>query len=150
MSHTVLLTSYDRYVEVIEYHLPSGKFTVRERAADDVYTQGSFMREGVHVAGIFATPKGPVFFFDNQHVLLGFGSVTARVTKEPEKPVRHFALTARDASGAEHSFALRYEERIGIGANPYDNEIEDIDLLAMITRGLGNKAFFENYRKPWR
>jgi hypothetical protein len=110
---------------------------------------GAFTREDPHVAGIFATPEGPVFFVDSQHVLLRFGKASATVTKEPDRPVMHFALTAENDRGETQAFALRYAERFGIGTNPYDNELEDVDLLAMIATNLRNPRFFEAYTKDW-
>ena len=149
MSRTIYLASYDRYLEVLEYYLPEGRYALRERAEYIPLTRGAFTREDSHVVGIFATPDGLMFFFDSEHLLLRFGKALATVTQEPGKPVMHFALTAEDSEGKTHAFALRYAERHGIGTNPYDNEIEDVDLLAMIARGLGYRSFFDAYIKDW-
>lgn len=53
-----------------------------------------------------------------------------------------------NADGKEvERFRLLYQERLGIGANPFDNEEEDIDLLAMIAKNLAYPAFYQAYTK---
>lgn len=141
MTRTIYLPSYDRSIELLEYHLPKGQRILREGSAGLPITQGAFTREDPHITGIFATPQGPVFFFDSQHVLLRFGKTSASVTKEPDRPVMHFALTVESDRGETHAFALRYAERRGHQGNG--------DLLATIASGLRSPRFFESYTKAW-
>lgn len=98
------------------------------------------MGEGNHFAGIFASPGGPVIFLDNQKVAARFGSTVADTEPTTDR-MRRFTLT-HDGSVA---FTLDYRERDGIGTNPYNNEIEDIDLLAAIAAGLRNEHYFTSY-----
>jgi hypothetical protein len=120
-------------------------FTVLAVAA----TFGAFTREGDHVAGVFASPAGPVFFLDAEHVVLLFGRASAITVIEPGGSMMQFTLTQAEAAEGEIRFTLRYKERVGIGTNPYDNEQEDIDLFAMLAAGLSKQQFFRNYTQDW-
>ena len=153
MNRIVYLKSYDRYDEILKYHLPSGRFAVLKDEKFKVLglplTFGSFCSEGPQVAGVFASPGGPVFFLDAQNVLGCFGETTATVTDVPGQSKRRFAFSHKPSSGEAVEFGLLYKQRLGLGANPYDNEEEDIDLLALIVRNLGSEAFFRAYTKQW-
>jgi hypothetical protein len=172
MPHTIYLTSYDRYSEVLEYNLPSGTFTVHKRDEWErrglTLTFGAFCSERVrlaeavppkqpeavkeHVLGVFASPEGPVLFMDARHIIGRFGHTTARVddiVPAQKKNMKIFSLTHRAVDGKTTDFILIYEQRIGLGANPYDNEEEDIDLLALIAASIGHEAFFRLYTKEW-
>ena len=63
--------------------------------------------------------------------------------------MRRFALIQKDADSERGELSLLYEERVGIGANPYDTEPEDIDLFAMIGAGLRSQQFFRNNIMDW-
>lgn len=154
MSRTIHLKSYDLYAEILEYTLPEGKFTILQR--DKVEARGiplnfgAFCREGEQVAGIFASPGGPVLFLDSQHIVGRYGQTSAIVQDLPGQSQKRFTLIHKDAAtGHTTELSLVYEKRIGLGANPYDNEEEDIDLLAMIAANLGHEAFFRAYTKDW-
>lgn len=153
MNRTLYLQSYDLYADVLEYKLQEGDFAILSR--DKVETLGialsfgAFCREGPRVAGIFATPQGPVLFLDAQWVVGRFGQTSATVKEVPGQTRKHFTLTHRQPDATKVEFSLIYETRLGLGANPYDNEEEDIDLLAMITSGLGHEAFYRAYTRDW-
>jgi hypothetical protein len=137
----------------LKYQLPEGKFAIMPRHDFMVLgmaaTFGTFTREGDRVAGVFASPDGPVFFLDTQRVLLHFGYASAKVEVAPPGSMLQFTLTQEGAAEGQIQFALRYNERVGIGANPYDTEPEDIDLFAMLAAGLRKQQFFRNYTKEW-
>ena len=59
----------------------------------------------------------------------------ARIDELPERR-RRFSLTR---SGS-HELELIYEERHGVGANPYDVEESDVDLFVAIRDGLAARA----------
>ncbi|MBZ5521718.1 MAG: hypothetical protein LAP21_05605 [Acidobacteriia bacterium] len=153
MTHTLYLKSYDLYDEILEYHLPDGKFAILPRekfvSLGIPLTFGAFCREGRQVAGIFASPEGPVFFRDAQHVVGRFGATSATVKDVPAQTKRYFAFSHKQEPSQTVEFGLLYEKRLGLGANPYDNEEEDIDLLAMIASNVGHEAFFRAYIKDW-
>jgi hypothetical protein len=109
------------------------------------FTLGAFMREGGQFAGIYASPDGPVFFMNDERLPLRFGDALATTVKRGDAPFRRFTLTATDEAGRERTFSMEYREREGIGTNPYDAEIEDVDMLAMIARGVRSREFFEVY-----
>jgi hypothetical protein len=46
-------------------------------------------------------------------------------------------------------FSLHYKNRFGIGTNPYDNELEDVDLFALIASGIRFEPFFRQYTRDW-
>ncbi len=152
MTRTVYLKSYDLYAEILEYTLPEGKFAILSRdkveASGIPFTFGAFCREGQQVAGVFATPDGPVFFLDAQHVVGRYGQTYAWVKDVPQQNKRHFAFDHQDKDRTV-KFSLIYEKRLGIGANPYDNQEEDIDLLAMIASNSDRAAFYRAYTKEW-
>jgi len=134
----VYLKSYDVYNEFLRYEWPRGDFVVLSRADFEHLNIpadfGAFTREGEHVAGVFATAEGPVIFVDSRHVTARFGHTKALIEQG------EFRLTHNWTT-----LSLRYEPRLGLGANPYDTEQEDIDLFALITAGLGREQFFRAY-----
>ncbi|SRR5258708_1144870 len=153
VTRTVYLKSYDRYDEILEYRLPEGQFAI---LAQDKFslrgiplTFGAFCREGEQVAGVFASPDGPVFFLDGQHVVGRFGQTSATVDDVTVQglPRRRFSFTHQEPASGKIKFRLYYKERLGIGTNPYDNEEEDIDLLAMIASGVRHETFFRLYTR---
>lgn len=152
MTSTLYLKSFDRYDDILEYHLPDGRFAVIGRQDFSAFgiapTLGTFSRELEHVAGVFASPDGPVFFLDAQRVLCRFRSTTARVVQLASVvPMWEFILTHVDPAGGKTQFTVFYKERIGIGANPYDTEQVDVDMFAMLAQGLLREEFFKNYTK---
>ncbi len=171
MPHTIYLKSYDRYAEILEYNLPAGTFVVHKREEWErrglALTFGAFCSEKVrlaeavsperpesfkeHVIGVFASPEGPVLFMDDRHIVGRFGQTVARVDDVVaiKKSMKMYSMSHRDVDGKVTEFKLLYEQRIGLGANPYDNEEEDIDLLALIAANIGHEAFFRAYTKAW-
>jgi len=145
MPRIIYLTSYDLYQEILQYHYPEGRFAIlRRQDVTAPLSFGTFTREENHVAGIFASLQGPVLFFDSRHLVGRLGATTASV--EPSGKARfHFTLTHEDRV----EFDLDYQERVGIGTNPYDNEQEDVDLFAMMAAGLRKEQFFRAYVKDW-
>jgi hypothetical protein len=150
VSRTVYLENYDRFGEFVAYHLPEGTFDVITREDSPRLslkkTFGWCAREGEHVAGVFATPDGPVIFLDGQHLVGRYGATSAKVEPTADHRILEYTLTHEGSV----RFSLRYKERFGIGTNPYDNEPEDIDLFALIAAGLRNEAFFRGYTKAWQ
>lgn len=153
MNRAVYLKSYDRYNEILKYRLPSGRFFIlmedKFKALGLPLTFGAFCSEGPQVAGIFASPDGPIFFLDERHVVCRFGDTTANITIEPGQSKRKFTFIHKPEEGEAVELSLVYQQRLGLGANPYDNEEEDIDLLALIVRNIGHEAFFRSYTKEW-
>jgi hypothetical protein len=153
MARTLYLKSYDRFDEVLGYALPEGEFAIIPRsglpAGVTDLTFGAFTREGERVAGIFASPEGPVFFLDTRRVVCRFSQTSATTAAASDGSMRRFTLIQEDAGSERVEFSLLYEERAGIGANPYDTEPEDIDLFAMIAAGLRREQFFRNYTRDW-
>jgi hypothetical protein len=131
MSRVIYLKSYDRYNEILKYHLPSGEFSIlmeeKFKALGLPLTFGSFCNEGPQVAGLFASPDGPVFFLDKRQVVCRFGETAASVSVIPGESKNRFTFTHK----------------------PYDNEEEDIDLLALIASNLRFEASFRAYTKDW-
>jgi hypothetical protein len=153
LTRTLYLKSFDRFNEILEYKLPKAEFAVVPQHDFTVLgvapTFGTFTREGDHVAGVFASPKGPVFFLDKERVVCRFGCTSATVGMAPSGSMLQFTLTHAEPAQEKKEFTLRYQERMGIGTNPYDNEPEDIDLFAMLAAGLRKEQFFRNYTKDW-
>jgi hypothetical protein len=58
---------------------------------------------------------------------------------------RRYTFSHQEPGGTKIEFALCYDKRLGIGANPYDNEDEDVDLFALIASGVRAQPFFRNY-----
>lgn len=147
--HKVFLVSYDDTGEVLEYQPDTGAFAILSRRELERRglraTFGGYMREGKHVLGIFASPGGPVLFHDDARVLGRHGQVTATLPAHEPGHNRVFTLFEHDAP----VFAFEYENRLGVGANPYDNDPEDIDVAASIATNIPHKAFFKLYTKDW-
>jgi hypothetical protein len=145
---TIYLRSYDRYDDILAYRLPEGAVAILTRsgfaALGPALNFGAFCREGERVAGVFASPDGPVFFLDAQHVVGRFGRTSAAVTDGPLPSTQSFTF-AHEAV----AFTLVYRKRHGIGTNPYDNDEADVDLFAMIASGVRREAFFRGYTRDW-
>jgi len=150
MPHTLYLRSYDRYVEILEYQLPEGRFAILDSSVagqpEESLTFGNFTREGNQVAGVFASPDGPVIFLDSTHLVAGYGSTSASV--DAVDGLLRFTLTHLPPGEAAVTLVLHYREREGIGVNPYDNTPEDVDLCALIAAGLRKPQFFRNFTRP--
>jgi len=148
-ARTIYLRSYDLFNEILEYRLPDGEFAILNRrdftAPGAALTIGAFTREGQHVAGVFASPAGPVLFLNSRHLVGRLGATSATVEPTPERLILQFTLTHEERI----EFMIRYTERFGIGTNPYDNEPEDVDLFSMIAAGLRKEQFFRYYVKEW-
>jgi hypothetical protein len=148
-SANIYLTSYDIYDEVLEYAVATRTSRVISRSDFErtgrERTQGSFVREGNQVAGVFATPEGPAFFHDQKRVLGIFGRTKGRI--DPIARPAHFRFSLNHHGTTR--IDVVYAERHGIGTNPYDNEQSDVDLFAMMTKGTKNAQFFFAYTKPW-
>lgn len=142
------IQGYDAVHEVLEYATKTRAFRVCAKEDESVQgaplVDGYFAREGAQVAGYFATPEGPAFFQDKKRFLGAFGAVQGRIERIGNTTRHRFTLTHRSAS-----FDLVYEERHGVGTNPYDTEREDVDLFAFIVGKLGDEAFFRRLAKPW-
>jgi hypothetical protein len=155
MTHTVYLHSYDRYVDVLEYHLPDGTFKIIHHDEWEKLgiplTMGNFCSEDHYVAGVFATPEGPVFFLNSQHVVGRYRWTVATLEKLPPPPkcMKRFTLFHKELYSKTVEFGVIYTERFGIGTNPYDNEEEDVDLFAWIERMLKSEASFKLFTKDW-
>jgi hypothetical protein len=134
----VYLKSFDVYNEFLRYEWPRGDFAVQSRADFEQLNIpadfGAFTREGQRIAGLFATEEGPVILVDSQHVTARFGHTKA-VIEQGEFRLTHNGVT----------LSLRYQLRMGLGANPYDMEPEDIDLFALIIASLSGEQFFRAY-----
>lgn len=146
----VYLKSYDTYDDVLEYHVSTGaarRMTRTEFEAQGMsFTFGDFTRERWQVMGVFASPEGPVFFLDSVRVLGYFGEIDARLVRQiDDDRTYHFTLSV----GGQVKFRFAYRARLGIGANPYDNELEDVDLAALIATGVRSEQFFKIYTRDW-
>jgi hypothetical protein len=153
MDRIIYLQSYDRYNEILKYHLPSGEFSVlmeeNFKPLGLPMTMGRFCNEGPDVAGLFASPDGPVFFFNQRQVVCRFGETSASVAAIPGESKNRFTFIHKPANGEAVELSLVYKQRLGLYANPYDNEEEDIDLLALIVSNLRFEAAFRAYTKEW-
>jgi len=145
---TVYLSSYDKYDDFLAYEPATGAFQILSRRTVDALgareTLGAFTREGDRVAGVFATPDGPCFFLDAVRVDRAAGQITATTVELPAGK-RRFTLCVDGAPALD----IVYAERHGIGTNPYDNTIEDVDLFAMMARGTSRAQFLAGYTKDW-
>src|SRR5258708_37056513 len=103
MNRIIYLKSYDRYDEILKYHLPSGRFAVLKddkfKALGLPLTFGSFCSEGPQVAGLFASPDGPVFFLDERQVGCRFGETTPNGTVAPGETNRQLTFSPNPQSG---------------------------------------------------
>jgi len=136
------LKNYDRYAEMIVYDYPGGGYTFLKtdelRAFGGRACFGWFIREGDRVLGICASPDGPLIFVDDWCFLAEEGR-TAVWVQDQVFHVRH----------AEREALVPYTKRFGIGANPYDNEEEDVDLCALIGSLFRGRRVFKAYRRDW-
>ena len=152
-ARTLYLRSYDLYKEFLEYQVPDGCFAVITRSYFESLGAsrafGAFAREDSRVAGIFASPGGPVFFLDARQIPARYGYTSAAIHPTLVPSMQQFTLTHEYPGEAQITLTLPYRERLGLGANPYDTEPEDIDLFAMIASGLRREHFFRAYTRDW-
>lgn len=153
----IYLESYDRYDEILAYELGGeSAWCILNRSEAETLglplSFGCHTRETDHVLGVVASPEGPVFFVDAEWITGPLGSLTATVeVTAPASRERH--RRDRRCFTLCHEGAVRlrfnYEERVGIGANPYDQEVEDVDLAALIASRMAHSQFFVNYTRDW-
>lgn len=136
------LQNYDDYAEMIAYDYPGGAYTFLKteelRASGERECFGWFIREGESVLGICASPDGPLLFVDDWCFLAEEGRTEAWVQDQ----VFHLRHDAREAH-------VPYAKRFGIGADPYDNEEEDVDLCALIASLFRGRLVFKAYRRDY-
>jgi hypothetical protein len=149
----VYLRSYDLFDEFLRYELPQGRFAVITRHDFEALATpaafGSFTREGNRVAGVFASPRGPIVFVDAQQITASFGHTSAAIEPASAPPMQQFTLIHDHPLEAKVTLTLPYRERSGLGVNPYDTEREDVDLFALLVSGLNREQFFRGYTKDW-
>jgi hypothetical protein len=149
----IYLRSYDRFDEFLRYELPRGSFVIITRNDFEALAVpagfGAFTREGNRVAGVFASPRGPVVFVDSQQVNASFGHTSAAIVPASAPSMQQFTLIHDHPLEANVTLTLTYRERSGLGVNPYDTEREDVDLFALLVSGLNRDQFFRAYTKDW-
>ena len=147
MDGVIYLPSYDRHAEFLGYNVGNGSARIVSRQSFQqlgvAQAFGWFMRENASVAGIFASPEGPTLFLDARRLVARFGDTEAMV-HDVGRNQKLFVVTHKGAS----VFELTYAQRHGIGTNPYDRDPEDVDLCALIAKGLANEAYVRNYTRP--
>lgn len=147
MNTPFYIRNYDRHDQVLVIDPAKGKQKMVSR--DEAQTQGigkgfgAFVAEGGHVLGIHASPDGPVLFCDEHSVVARFGVTSAKVTRDATTGILSYVVIEDGAV----CFGTQYQERDGVGTNPYDTEPEDVDLFRMIASGLKKQQFFANYTR---
>ena len=146
----LILPSYDRYSEFLEYGANSGRHRIV--AKEEIERSGGagafglFTREGNSVFGVYATPDGPVFFHDALRIRGAPGALSATVeVAQKTQTLNRFRLF----QGPYCMIDVRYAQREGIGTNPYDTTLEDVDLFALIASRIDRREFFERYTREW-
>lgn len=149
------LPSYDTVNELLEYAcVPrTARFLTRTEfgALGAKETLGAFARgvpaksgAGALFGAVFATPAGPALIAGNQRALAQHPKTEAHIAPLPDKR-RRFSLSRCGSQLLE----LIYEERHGLGTNPYDQEEADVDLFVAIRQGLQNPRWYEGYTRAW-
>jgi hypothetical protein len=143
------LRSYDTVKEVLEYAVKTREWRVLTReeatALGVALRRGAFAREGNQVAGYFTTPEGPAFFHNKKRFLGAFGKVSSRIELIAKTTRKRYTLSIAGSTVID----LVYEQRHGVGTNPYDTEEEDVDLFALIAARVSDKTFFNNTTQRW-
>lgn len=153
MTRTIHLRSYDLYEEILAYTLPQHTHRILTRKAfeqlDQPLTTGYFTREGARIVGLFAAPEGLHLIIGAACFLATPGTVTATSAAIPHTTTREFTLNRLCPDGQTLHWNLTYQERHGIGTNPYDNEVEDVDLFALLAAKLQQTGFYVAYTRDW-
>ncbi len=141
----IYLRSFDRYADILRYEPATGSFQKLTRSAWEALGVplgcGAFISDGERVAGVYGSSEGPVIFVNGHRVTARFGTHAARLDAVDGLKLWWFVLL----ENGEPVLRFEYEERFGLGVNPYDNEPEDIDLMAMIAAGLRSPQFYRTY-----
>jgi hypothetical protein len=152
-SRTIYLKSYDRFDEFLRYELPQGRLAIIGKdeivATGATPALGAFTRAGNSVAGVFASPEGPIVFLDSLHIVARFGRTSAQIERMGSSATLRFTLVHPQPGEAPERVTVLYAERPGLYTNPYDTEAEDVDLFALIASGLRAEKFFHAYTREW-
>lgn len=70
MSRRILLPHHDVHARVLEYDVEGGEWSARRRSEVDAPHRGFYVELPPGVAGLYASPSGPVFFLDGRRVPL--------------------------------------------------------------------------------
>ncbi len=147
--------SYDSVHEVLEYAVGTKAWRVLSRNVFASFGRpeayGAFARcvpaksgAGELLCGVFATPEGPAFVAGSKRALAYQGKTEARIDSLPERRRRFSLLT-----GGRHQLEVIYEERHGVGTNPYDVAESDVDLFVAVQLGLKQEKWFAAFTRPW-
>jgi hypothetical protein len=137
------LSNFDKFNSYLFLDLASGKSQVEVLSSppnEDVRLRGLFVKEQDFLVGMYASRKGPVVFHGEQFWLCELGRVAAKSESTSfNKRNFVFRLDGHDV------FSIDYTPREGVGTNPYDQELSDVDLFALIEKNLASPQFFKNY-----
>jgi hypothetical protein len=137
------LSSYDHFNRYLHLDTSSGESVVVETTEKPEASQrmrGLFVEESGVSLGMYASSAGPVVFVGQKHYLCRVGKASA-ATKAQGSEKRRFLLRI----DGKEVFATLYNSRSGIDTNPYDKDLADVDLFALIEKNLATPSFFDNY-----
>ncbi|MFZ6747628.1 hypothetical protein [Undibacterium sp. Ren11W] len=149
MEKRIYLKNFDNYLQILEYDTYEGSHRITTR--DEITKNnvkisfGTFVVEGNNVVGVYATPKGPVFFKNETKLLGSLGAIKVEIQKNVKPGINHFSLYSK----GQRVFETTYLDRDGIDCNPYDTEEEDINMFVMLSNATEKSQFFINYTKDW-
>jgi hypothetical protein len=142
------LTNYTNVEFVLAYDFENGNHATMP--ASVALAQGIREGHGFYVEvdktvyGVFSSPTGPVIFRDGIRIAAILGTTVAKVMRDVAPRRHHFELIHNNVV----VFAIEYGNQGYLYANPYDTEIEDVDLFALLEKRLCDDSFYKNYTRP--
>ncbi|ODC03113.1 hypothetical protein BFW38_05695 [Terasakiispira papahanaumokuakeensis] len=134
---TKLLRNRDIFNYILEYDTSTGPLNevsalnVPEKKIEKL---GNYIKLDKIYYGVYATPDGPCFFFNNQKILLNDPKVKFEHSKGKEQ--HYFRLTYN----GEIKIDLKYDHWDDIDIDPWAEE-DFIDFFIWLTKSSGNQEF---------
>jgi hypothetical protein len=145
MNFPMYLRNYTNVEFVLAYDIEDGSHRIMP-VADALELkiakgQGAFVSVNSDVYGICSSATGPIIFCNGIRINAIRGSTTARVTRSVGPKRHHFELIHDHVV----TFAVDYDDQGDLYTNPYDTELEDVDLFVLLENYLDDADFFDNY-----
>jgi hypothetical protein len=147
MKNKNFLRRYSNSVDLLQISTNANdmKIVSAEGVEKNRIAEGFFESEGrekiTSITALMATPNGPL-------LILNFARYYPKLEKtkiEVDDCGKLSQFLVFD--GGEILFQLFYEEKVGIGSNPYDQNRDDVDFYCWLSKNAKNPKFYDYYCK---
>jgi hypothetical protein len=145
----IFLKNYNNSVDALKFFLGTNDSVIvpASEVESAKFSTGFFeieKRGGVtDITALVATPEGPLLILNAIQHFPKLGKTKIEV-RDDEKS--HHFLVFDDE---KFLFGIFYEEKAGVGSNPYDENREDVDFYYWLSKNMENPKLYDFYRRNW-